>query len=41
MLKEGTLLIRRVGSVEDTGRWATVEVEWGGGRGEVADHGSK
>ena len=29
MLKEGTLLIRRVGSIEDTGLWATVEVEWG------------
>jgi len=29
VLKEGTLLIRRVGSVEDTGLWATVEVEWG------------
>ena len=33
MLKEGTLLIRRVGSIEDTGLWATVEVEWGAGGG--------
>ena len=30
MLKEGTLLLRRVGSLEDTGCWTTVEVEWGG-----------
>ena len=30
MLKEGTLLLRRVGSLEDTGCWATVEVEWAG-----------